>query len=318
MLLRCILLSALAIVAHAQDSGKATVKRNSSRSKITAAYGDAQVFVTGGAKSSSGAPPISRALAKYPGGSSTPLTAASGQRLHVSFGVTNSASGEGLAPHQAFVRLTHQVSRVATTFVAQPDDSLQADKAGVHSVTLDLGARKTLHAAATPGVYAIDIIIGDSNIDNPVVWRIADAITLQPAPAAATPTPQLYSTPLLHESDTTLVPLTELHHTFRVPEVRPPAIVSLAATAVIVGGLVVFVRYAFTIPGFRISVPASVLPWAVAFYACFAAILLLFAAFWWYLNMFATLACLSLLIAPTGLCGRQMLLRLEAARSKQQ
>lgn len=298
-----------AVVAAA--AGGAGGSGSGSGDKVTAAYGEAQVYVTGG----SGAP-LSRIAAAYPGVSSTPLVASVGSVLNVVFAVSNSANGEGLAPHQAFVRLTHAASGTVTHFVAAPAPQMRAGVAGVHAWSVDLSDRKALAGAAVAGTYAVDVVVGDATVANPVVWRVATGVTLQPAAAAVKPAPPLYTTPLMHESDTTLAPMREIAHSFRMPEVRPPAAVSLVAAGAVVATLAVFVVAAFRLPGFFVSVPAAVAPWALAFFACFAAYIALFAAFWLSVNMFTTLAYAAVLALPTAFTGHRMLVGLQALDAK--
>ena len=284
---------------------------SSGSSAVAAAYGEAQVYVTGGPGTAT-----SRVTAAYPAPAPGALTAAVGSVLHVVFAVTNAATGAGLTPHQAFVRLTHAESGVVTHFVAPPAPTLRAGAAGVHGWSVDLSDRKALAGAAAMGVYAVDIVVGDAGISNPVVWRVTNALTLQPAAAPVKPAPPLYTTPLLHESDTTLTPLRKIAHAFRTPEKRPPAVVSLAAAAAIVACLLAFVVAAFRVPGFGISVPPGAALWAGAFFLCFAAYIALFAAFWLSVNMFTTLTYAALLAAPTAFTCHRMLVALQAADAK--
>ncbi len=64
----------------------------------------------------------------------------------------------------------------------------------------------------------------------------------------------LYSKPLLHESDTTLKPLAEIHHQFRQPEQRAPFIVSLVFTALVFVPLFGFITYVPSINGLPVNI----------------------------------------------------------------
>lgn len=280
-----------------------------------AKYGEAEIIVSGSAAGGKGAG-VSRLAAVYPATASGSLPARAGQYLVVQFDVTDDATGEGLAPHQAFVRLRNKATGVYTTFVAAPDASAKADKAGVHKVSLDLSDRKSLYTAAAEGSYEVDIVVGDASIANPVVWSVG-SVDLAPPAAPAKPAAPLYSTPLLHESDTTLKPLPTIEHAFRAPEKRPPFVVSLFASGLIVAAFLAWVGYAFTaIPGFRVVVPAAAGAWAAPFAASFAAILGLFGYYWFgYANMFQTVGYASILVVPAWFFGRQMLLALQASEA---
>jgi oligosaccharyltransferase complex subunit delta (ribophorin II) len=242
--------------------------------------------------------------AAFPNAASGSLTAKAGQYLYVTFSVTDAATKEELKPHQAFVRLTNTATGVASYFVAKPDPS--GAEAGRHKLELAVGDRKALRDAVEAGDYAVHVIVGDAALENPVEWKVA-AVNLQPpAPAAKAPVP-LYTTPLLHESDTALAPLREIAHSFRTPERRPHAVVSLVAACAVVAVLVGWVLYVLSLPGLRFSVPWASSLWVFGFHGSFAAVLGLFALYWLRLDMFTTLGYLALL-APVVAFFMHMLL----------
>lgn len=278
---------------------------------VTAAYGEAQLIAT--TKGAGAKPPI-RQTATYPNAASGGvLDATAAQQLTLLFSVADAATGAALAPHQAFVRFMPAAAAAtgaATYFVATPDTAGSA--AGAHRFSIDLSDRKALATLTEPGTYNVEIIVGDANIANPVQWQVG-TVKIAPAQPPAKSPPPLYTTPLLHESDTTLKPLREIAHTFRAPEKRPPTVISIAAAGLVVLAVVVWIGHVLSIPGLKLALPLAASIWALAFFGGVAAILALFAAYWLRLTMFTTLGYLALLALPTAFAGRQLLVAVQAA-----
>lgn len=88
------------------------------------------------------------------------------QKLLLKFLLRDSLSGESVAVHQAFVRLTHVESQQEIFFVAEHDAS------SVYKFDLDVAA-KAKDFLYQSGEYVLDLIVGDSVIENPTVWSIA-------------------------------------------------------------------------------------------------------------------------------------------------
>lgn len=114
------------------------------------------------------------------------IEADSHQKVILKFIVRDVDSKESVAVHQAFVRLTHADSQQEIFFVAEPEMT------NVYKFDLDLASKaKDFHFLS--GSYAMDVIIGDSVIENPTVWKLADlqltfsgaAATTQPKPSVA-------------------------------------------------------------------------------------------------------------------------------------
>lgn len=298
----------LALLGAALAAGAALVAAAGS---TRASYGNAQIIVSGG---DAGAVPA-RATAAYPKSASNTLSAKADQFLHVTFSVKDAEDGSALAPHQAFVRLTHETSGVASYFVAKPD---AGGEAGQHKLELRVGDRKALRDATEPGTYAVAVIVGDASLANPVEWSIG-RVTLSPPAAPVHKAPPLYTTPLLHESDTALGPLREIKHTFRAPERRPPAAISLAAAGAVVAIVVGWVLYVLALPGWRWAAPLTSGAgglWVLGFHGSFGAVLALFLAYWLApaggLDMIRTLALLAVLAAPLAFFMHRLLATLQA------
>lgn len=295
----------LAVLALAFSAGAAAASDKKEANQVTAKYGDAQILVSGG-----GAASPSKQTATFPksASSSGSLTAKAGQFLYVTFSVTDAGDGAALKPHQTFVRLTNAKTGVSSFFVAKPDAS--SNEVGRFKIELPVSDRKALRDATEPGDYDVFVIVGDAALTNPVEWKVG-TVNLQPPAAPAKPSVPLYTQPLLHDSDTTLVPLKEISHIFRNPERRPHAIVSLVAAGLIVAVVVGWIGYALSIPGARVSIPLASFIWAVGFHGSLAAVFVLFGLYWLRLTMFTTLGWLAILAVPLTVFGRQLLVSLQ-------
>lgn len=246
----------VAIVVAAAAAAAAGAGAGAAAAAVTAVYGEAQAIATAPGKAAAAKAPIRR-QATYPGpASGGVLDATATQHLTVTFAVTNAADGAPLAPHQAFVRFVPAAADGAgqiTHFVAAPDSA--SSIAGAHRFSLDLNDRKALATLTEAGEYHVDLVIGDTAIANPVEWRVG-TVKISPAQPPAKSPPPLYTTPLLYESDTTLKPLREIAHTFRAPEKRPPAVISMGAGGLVVLAVVVWVTHVLSIPGLKLMLPA--------------------------------------------------------------
>jgi hypothetical protein len=87
------------------------------------------------------------------------------------------------------------------------------------------------------GTYEIVFIASDDKMSNPTQWKLG-SVKLSVSPPPEKKHEPLFTHSLLHESDTTLKPLPEIHHQFREPDRRAPWIISLAFTSLQVGLLV--------------------------------------------------------------------------------
>lgn len=103
-----------------------------------------------------------------------------------------------------------------------------------------------------------------------------------------------------------------IEHLFRVPDKRPPRIVSDIFTGLCITPLVLlFVFWAKL--GINVS-NLSLSPSTIGFHVGFGGILALFFTFWLQLNMFQTLRLLIPIAVFTFLCGNRVLRRLYTER----
>lgn len=230
-----------------------------------------------------------------------------GHHLHVGFSLEGGAAA---APHQAFVRFTHAMTGLDTFFVAAPDHSGSGGGSGGalgrFAVSVALG-EETGTFLQRSGAYNVAVIVGGPLVTPPVLERLG-VIDLDFPVVKAKDWP-IYARALLHETDVALGPLPEKHHTFREPETRPPAGVSLLFTALVLAPLFCLV-YGLRRGGADLrKLPSGGWgrAWCGAYQACMVSIVLLFVTYWAALTMAYTLQVLAILSLVTTCTGRKAL-----------
>lgn len=219
------------------------------------------------------------------------------------------AGGAAAAPHQVFVRFTHAVTGLDTFFVAAPKHSGGGGGeggVGEFSVSISLGEESATFLQRS-GAYGVAILVGGPLVSPPVLENLG-AIDLDFPVVKARDWP-IYARPLLHDTDVALGPLPEKHHTFRQPELRPPAAVSLLFTILVMAplaGLAYGMRWGGANLG-RLPKAGAGRAWCVAYQACMVSVVLLFATYWLALTMAYTLQVLSVLSLVTTFTGRKAL-----------
>ncbi len=236
-------------------------------------------------------------------------SAVDGHHLHVELSLEGPAAA---APHQVFVRFTHAGTGLDTFFVAAPVDGAPA---GEFSVSVSL-AEESQTFLQRSGPHEVTALVGGPLVTPPISARLG-LIDLRFPEAKERKWP-IYARPLLHETDVSLGPLPEKHHTFREPEVRPHAGVSLLFTALALAplaGLVSGVRRG----GMnlrRLPAAGAGRAWCAAYQACMVGVVLLFVAYWAALTMAYTLRVLAVLSLVTTLTGRKALQSLAVEEAK--
>ncbi|ETV85721.1 hypothetical protein, variant [Aphanomyces astaci] len=196
-----------------------------------------------------------------------------------------------VVPHHAVLRFAHE-SSVDATIVLEPY------QATAMRAVVSVASRGLLS-----GLHTVSLVVGDIHFHNALAWELGQInVELPPAPPAS-PTP-LYTTPLLHTSDTTLQALPEITHIMRPPPTTPPPAISIVFTALVGVPLVAFVGgslRASSLPKLPSSVAGIV--WSVAFLVSLLSVLALFGLYWLQLDMFTALGYLGVLgpvIVVTG------------------
>jgi len=243
---------------------------------------------------------------QYPVKAATVLEGDSHQRLLLNFQLRERDGDAVLTAHQAFVRLVHSTSGAESIFVAEPDKNKQ-----LYKFNLDLSSKaKDLNYDS--GRYAMQLVIGDALIENPLLWNLAD-IELQ-LPSTPETKAKRKSQVISQPSDV----LPEIFHQFRKPERRASQVVAMSFTFLCLAPLLLLLgcwaKLGLNLRGLteQMSTPFS----TIGFHAGLAAILALYGCYFHSLDMFSTLQWLALLGIVTFLCGNSLLHSIAAKRFK--
>ncbi|CAM9746004.1 unnamed protein product [Ectocarpus sp. 4 AP-2014] len=242
-------------------------------------------------------------------------SAVEGHHLHVELSLEGAAAAGGggggsaaAAPHQVFVCFTHVETGRDTFFVA----AHLGGEASEFAVSVSLGEESQTFAQRS-GEYAVTALVGGPLVTPPISERLG-SIRLGFSEAKERKWP-IYARPLLHETDVSLGPLPEKHHTFREPEVRPHAGVSLLFTALVLAPLA-GLAYGMRRGGAdlrRLPAAGAGRAWCAAYQACMVGVVLLFVTYWATLTMAYTLRVLAVLSLVTTVTGRKALQSLAVA-----
>ncbi|XP_034478103.1 dolichyl-diphosphooligosaccharide--protein glycosyltransferase subunit 2 [Drosophila innubila] len=222
------------------------------------------------------------------------LSADSTQKLLLKAVLIDESSSKPITVHQAFVRLYNKEADKEIIFVAEQDSSK------AYKFDMDVGNQgKNFNYQS--GVYNIYLTVGDASLSNSFEWLLADV--------------QLKFNQPDRDSKPSTVrgPLPEIVHQFRVPDKRPPRIVSDIFTGLCITPLVLLFVFWGKL-GINVS-NLSLSPSTIGFHVGFGGILALFFVFWLQLNMFQTLRLLIPIAVFTFLCGNRVLRKLYAQRN---
>ena len=175
-------------------------------------------------------------------------------------------------------------------FIGQPSSS--GDNHYV--ISIDLGAVEKESFRSISGVYELTMLLGDACISNPTKWVIGEIdFTFHPRPPV--PEPQI-----------NYGPLPEIHHQYKTPEPRPPAIVSTVFCVIVLSPwLILLVMWPKV--GVNLQNMFSFGLSSVVFQLSLVSIAGLYCLYWWQLNMFQTLFYLSPLSIVAFLSGHRTL-----------
>ena len=198
---------------------------------------------------------------------------------------------------QTFVRLwNHQDPSEEVTVIAKFADKKYLARLNLAKITDE----KQLHS----GNYSLDLIVGDSLFSNSFTWAVADIEV---------------TTLLSGVSDrkALLSAKSQIHHKFRTPESRPPAPLSLTFTGFVLAPLLLFIvgtRF-LNINSLNFPTDNHAMP-AVFFHVLIGAFMVLYALFWFKINMINTLVYAGFLVIPTYLCGHKVIEHLSSSKEK--
>ncbi|KAL0435585.1 UNVERIFIED_CONTAM: Dolichyl-diphosphooligosaccharide--protein glycosyltransferase subunit [Sesamum radiatum] len=241
---------------------------------------------------------------ELPGENAVALSANHLQKLRFSFQLITPA-GQAFKPHQAFLKLRHE-SGVEHIFVV-------GNSGKKFEIVLDfLGLVEKFYYLS--GRYEIQLTVGDSVMENSFLQPLGHIeLDLPDAPEnAARPPPQ----PV--DPYTRYGPKPEITHIFRAPEKRPPRELSLAFLGLVflpfLGFLAGLVHLRANLKHWpKATVPAT---FASLFHLGIAAVLLLYAFFWFKLDLFTTLKVLSVLGVFLMFVGHKTLSHLASTSAK--
>ncbi|CAA3021730.1 dolichyl-diphosphooligosaccharide--glycosyltransferase subunit 2 [Olea europaea subsp. europaea] len=226
------------------------------------------------------------------------------QKLRLSFQLST-PFGKAFKPHQAFLKLRHE-SGVEHTFVV-------GNSGKKFEIILDfLGLVDKFFYLS--GKYDLQLTVGDSVMENSILKPLGHVeLDLPDAPEKAARPPSqpidLYSR---------YGPKAEIIHIFRAPEKRPPRELSLAFLGLV---LLPFFGFLAGLLHLRVNLknlPRSTVPatFAILFHLGIASVLLLYALFWFKLDLFTTLKALGFLGIFLMFVGHRTLSHLASVSAK--
>lgn len=221
------------------------------------------------------------------------------QRILINFGIKDKATQGLINAHQAFIQFLHEDSQFEIFYVAEPESTTSK----TYKFDLNIG-QKAKDFEHLSGRYTINLIVGDSTISNPFVWKIGTIKLTLPGKATNNAKKEMLSA--YYE------PKPEIHHIFRAQEKRPASIFSdtftvLTLTPVLVL-LITWAKLGVNISNFPFSLSA------IIFHLSLLSIFSLFTLFWLKLNMFTTIKCLLASGLITYLSGHRVLSQLATER----
>lgn len=216
------------------------------------------------------------------------------QKLIVKFVVRNAADNQAVKSDQAFVRLTHPKADREVVLIAEQDGD-------AYKLELDI-PKRAVDFHRLSGSYELRVDVGDVNFLNAISSHVGTVKLNFPngVTELADPLARFAVKP-------------EIKHTFREPEVRPPATVSSAFSLAVLAPFVLlallWARLGVNLNNFDFH-PAS-----LVFYGALGGIFYLYYLFWVSLNMFTTLKYLTVLGTVAFFSGNAMFARQHRKRT---
>lgn len=247
---------------------------------------------------------------KHPAALSEVLEADYQQKLILKFALKDKSAGDGIAAHQVFVQLVSEETKQEIVFIVEPE-SITTANSGLYKFDLNVAARAK-DFGHNSGRYVLSLLVGDSVIANPFVWKIgAVKLSFPTGSGEVVSKVPKSSAPWMKA---VYEPKPEIRHLFRVPEKRPPTIVSDTFSILVLLPLVIlfglWIKIGINFSNLQLSLAA------LLFHSSVAAIFALYLVFWLRLNMFTTVKCLLGLAVVAFLSGHSLLRKLAAQREK--
>jgi len=219
------------------------------------------------------------------------------QKIVMTFNLKDINTGNLVTAHQTFIRLVSEETQQEIFFVAEPDSDDH------YKFTLDVAATAKDSFGNLSGKYKMSLIVGDASMQVPISWNLG-SVTLSFSGEPKKTKRQ--------ERLTKAQPIIE--HLFRVPEKRPPKVVSTAFTVLVLSPLLIMLamwaKIGANLSNLQFSLPT------LLFHVGLAGIFVLYYMFWTQYNMFHTLKLLAVIGGMTFLGGNKMLADMAAAKYK--
>jgi len=234
---------------------------------------------------------------KFPDKMVSVLDADFHQKVVMTFNLKDMNSGQLVTAHQTFIRLVHDTTGQEIFFVAE------ADSDDHYKFTLDVGATGKDSFNNLSGKYRMALIVGDKAMQLPISWILGDvSLTFSGQPKKT------------KRQERITEPKPAIDHMFRIPEKRPPKVVSSAFTILVVSPLLImfgmWAKIGANISNLQLTLPT------LLFHVGLACIFTLYYMFWVSFDMFYTMKLLVLIGGMTFLGGNKMLADMAAAKYK--
>jgi len=219
------------------------------------------------------------------------------QKVVMTFNLKDLNSGQLVTAHQTFIRLVHDTTGQEIFFVAE------ADAEDHYKFTLDVGTTGKDSFNYLSGKYRMTLIVGDKAMQVPISWILGDvSLTFSGQPKKT------------KRQERITEPKPVIDHMFRVPEKRPPKIVSSAFTLLVISPLLImfamWAKIGANVSNLHLTIPT------LLFHVGLACIFALYYMFWVSFDMFYTMKLLVLIGGMTFLGGNKMLADMAAAKYK--
>ncbi|KJE90621.1 hypothetical protein CAOG_01905 [Capsaspora owczarzaki ATCC 30864] len=244
---------------------------------------------------------------KFPAAASSKFSVDFLQKIIVRFSLTD-AKDQPFIAHQVFARVSNARNDVEHFVIGE--HNAQTNQ---YQIVLDISAiAEALDAASDD--YEISIIVGDAGLASAINWKIGTFAISFPDSFKATLLAARKPVSTVGGSRADFATKKEIHHIFRVPEKRPPIIVSTVFIGLVLAPAA-FLLVAWGLIGANVK-NMSFHPIAHVFHASIAGILLILVLFWLHLSFFTTLKYLALVGIVAAASGNHTLRRIAAAREK--
>lgn len=225
----------------------------------------------------------------YPGALTSQLSADHRQVIIIKLNITD-IGGKAFNPQQVFAFFLQKETKNEVFFIGQPSKTGNDH----YVIKIDLTETEKESFRLISGVYELTMILGDALISNPTKWVLGNVdFTFHPKPPA--PEPEVH-----------YEPLPEIHHQFRKPEPRPPAVLSNIFCAMVLTPWLILL-FMWPKVGVNIRNFFSFGISGMVFQSSLFSIGGLYVLYWWQLNMFQTLFYLSGLSVIAFLSGHRTL-----------